>query len=371
MELILFDGKDCISAIDDLEKDGSIHETQRRVALLESALWALGGNARGRNTSSGDYRASKPCRTSLILTGQDTCLKKSGVARMLILDVPQLMSTEHKKDYLTVAGWGSSGVLNQFMASWLNTMAKGVDDLKADLKESIGQLMGSLGATGHARTNSSLASLLGVWPLILKWAQEEGAITSSEAEAYWSRVYNGCLVLTDSASAEVESTDPVNIFLQLPSLLRTKVCHLTDCRTSMAPTKMPEVFGWVDGRPCGQALGYVDLPSRKIYLEETAFNFINSKLGMGHDWITLKKLLNQRGLLAKKAVGGDGGLKAYIPGNHGRGYCISMDSFKDWSGPEWDQLTKELIEQVAKVESFPKEFGQRQEMLRGTLENPS
>jgi len=34
-------------------------------------------------------------------------------------------------------------------------------------------------------------------------------------------------------------------------------------------------------------------------------------------------------------------------------------------------LTKELIEQVAKVESFPKEFGQRQEMLRGTLENPS
>ena len=370
LELILFDGKDCISAIDDLEKDDSVIETQKRVALLESALWALGGNARGRNTSSGDYRASKPCRTSLILTGQDTCLKKSGVARMLILDVPHLMSPEHKNGYLTVAGWGSSGVLNQFMASWLNSMAKGVDALKADLKESINRLMGTLGATGHARTNSSLATLLGVWPLILKWAQEEGAITSEEFENYWSRVYNGCLVLSDSSSAEVESTDPVSKFLQLPGLLRTRVCHLTDCRTSMAPVKMPETFGWLDGRPCGQAIGYIDLPNRKIYLEETAFNFINSKLGMGHEWKTFKKQLDKRGLLAEKGVGGDGGLKCAIPGNNGRGYCLSMDSFKDWSGPEWDLLAAELSNQAKQVESYHMEAEQREAMLRGTFNIP-
>lgn len=375
--LILFDGKDCVTAIDDFEKDDSPQVTQKRVTLLEGALWALGGSSKGRNTSSGDYRATKPCRTSLILTGQDTCLKKSGVVRMLILDVPPLMSNERRDDYLTVAGWGKSGVLNQFMASWLHTMAKGVDVLKAELKDSIGRRkdsierhLDSIGCVGHARTNSSIADILGVWPLVLKWAQEEGAITLEESEAYWARAYKGCLDLLTANSDDVESTDPVNIFLQLPGLLRSKVCHLTECSTSGSPMKMPEAFGWVDGRPCGPHIAYIDLPARKIYLEEVAFKFIDSKLNVGHEWKTFKKLLDKRGLLIDKGVGGDGGLKCAIPGNHGRGYCISMDSFKDWSGPEWDQLNTELKAALAGSAAYRLQAQKQRELHQALSQSP-
>ena len=345
--LILFDGKDCLTAIDDFEKDDSPQVTQKRVTLLEGALWALGGTSKGRNTSTGEYRTSKPCRTSLVLTGQDTCLKKSGVVRMLIVDVPPLMESGRRENYLEVAGWGQAGVLNDFMGCWLQHMAAHRQELLTVLSNATKNVLEKLTSVGHARANTSLASILAVWVPILAWAVQEGAITEDESSEFRERIFKGCINLQESTSEEVDATDPVNNFLKLPSLLRSQACHLTDCRTGSFPVLSWGNFGWsAMDRACGPNVGYINLCTRKIYLEETAFSSIlDTKLHIGHEWRTFKKLLNERGLLIDKAA--DGGLKSHIPGNHGRGYCISMDSFKDWTGPDWDQIQKDLLAREA------------------------
>jgi hypothetical protein len=265
--LILFDGKDCLTAIDDFEKDDSPQVTQKRVTLLEGALWALGGTSKGRNTSTGEYRSSKPCRTSLVLTGQDTCLKKSGVVRMLIVDVPPLMESGRRENYLEVAGWGQSGVLNDFMGCWLQNMAAHRQELLITLSNATKDVLEKLTSVGHARANSSLASILAVWVPILAWAVQEGAITEDESTKFWERIFKGCINLQESTSEEVDATDPVNNFLKLPSLLRSQACHLTDCRTGSFPVLSWSNFGWsaID-RACGPNIGYINLYTRKIYL---------------------------------------------------------------------------------------------------------
>ena len=156
-----------------------------------------------------------------------------------------------------------------------------------------------------------MANLAVGFKYFLAFVQEVGAVDQDQAEKLWQRC---CGALGDAAAAQQEQqadSDPVNRFLELlGAAISSGRAHLSDGKGE-AP-KLATAWGWrevgagdytrMDLRPLGERVGWLD--GGEIYLQADAAYAVVQRLARDEgDNIpvtlpTLKKRLNERGLLA-------------------------------------------------------------------------
>lgn len=300
-----FLAKDALMVVDDFAPSGSAVDVARLHATADRLLRNQGnGSGRGRMNADGTLRPARPPRGLILSTGEDVPRGQSLRARMLILEVGRETVNfaalgEHQR---AAAGGAYAAALSGFL-QWL---AVDFDARQARLKARIMELRGHAGASRqHKRTPALVADLAAGWELLLRYAQESGAITEAEYQNLWQRGWQALGAAADAQTAHQTASDPVSRFLELLSgALHGGIAHVAAIDGG-CPAH-PRAWGWrYDGfnewRPLGARIGW--LSGDDLYLlPDGSFDAAQRAAGNAGDGLTigaktLSKRLHERGRL--------------------------------------------------------------------------
>jgi len=212
-----------------------------------------------------------------------------------------------------------AGVYAQALAGFVQRLARRYEQLQKDLQpETTRRRKTAPGAVTHRRIPTIIANLrvgLDYW---LKYAEDSGALTKSEADTLWKR---GLTALDEAAKTQMQHQDASEPTERFMELLRAAIvsgrAHIAG--PDGEPPKNPEGWGWrsivigadeparVEWRSFGDRIGWVD--GRDLYLEPEASYAVAQRLARdGGDSITigsktLHKRLHEKGLLTTTEAG--------------------------------------------------------------------
>jgi hypothetical protein len=312
-EALAFACKDALLTVDDFCPSGNSADQQRYHREADRLLRAQGNSAgRQRCRPDGSTRPPRQPRGLILSTGEDTPRGQSLQARLLIIeiakgDIDRVRLTACQKD-------AAAGFYAQAMAAFLQWLAPQYAEILAERKQVVAKLRDEvLRESGlHARTPGIVAELLYAWRLWLRFAQEAGAITSSEQDKLDRE---GKAALCEAAKAQAihqEQSEPTGHFLRLLSAcISSGTAHIANTK-GHEPTS-PVSWGWRweedqrDGengvwRPQGRRVGWLD--GDNLYLEPEAAYAEAQRLaatkgeGLAVTSVTLWKRFKDKNLLA-------------------------------------------------------------------------
>lgn len=305
LELQAFLAKDTLMVVDDFAPSGSAIDVARLHATAEGLLRNQGnGSGRGRMNADGTLRSARPPRGMTLSTGEDVPRGQSLRARMLILEVGR-----ETVDFDALSNHqraGANGAYAAAMTGFLQWLAVDFDGRQAILKARVAELRGHAWASRqHKRTPALIADLAAGWEVLLRYAQESGAITAAEYQNLWQRGWHALGEAAAAQTAHQTARDPVARYLELlGSALGSGIAHVESTEGSF-PTP-PRAWGWRRGatnewRPLGSRIGWVS--DDDLYLlSDGAFDAAQRAAGAGGEGLTigaktLSRRLHERGLL--------------------------------------------------------------------------
>jgi hypothetical protein len=246
LEKIAHMAKDALLCVDDANQ--SVADINKK---MERVLRAQGnGTGRSRMTAEMKSQRSFPPRSLIISTGEDLPEGHSCRARVLLVESHSIISTDGNNDLLDyLQGQVAAGTMAESMAGWVQWMAPKIDAIKEQWNNSLIQMRKSL-ATGvleaHGRSVDAISELLMTGQMLLAYAEERGAISPEELNAYMLRFNLAFNSIAQNQKVEQKAEDPSYKFLlMLPDILAAGLCHITDIRGD-APEewKTCEMFGF-------------------------------------------------------------------------------------------------------------------------------
>lgn len=275
LEVLTFAAKDAVLCVDDFAPDGTKQDQARLQGVVAHVLRSVGnGSSRDRCNDSATLRPSRPPRGLVISSGEDLPAGHSIRARVLILETEPGMV---RWDAITqLQAQARAGTLAAALAGYLRWLAPQVEALPQALAVRLGELRGTFQAS-HRRTTDQAAQLLIGGEFFLRFAQEAGALTPSEAEALKARFQRSLGAVAESQAEAQAASDPVGRFLELlPALFLSGRAHLEG--TQQREPVHAERLGWFpepgtapdELRPKGRCIGWEDAGNGVLYLEPSA-----------------------------------------------------------------------------------------------------
>jgi Toprim domain len=316
LEKKAFLAKDAVLVVDDFAPTGTTADVQRLHRDADRLFRAAGNRAgRARMRADGGSRPTYYPRGLIISTGEDIPSGQSLRARLLVLELtPGQIPADRLSAMQTAA---ASGIFAAAMAAYLRWLAPRIDDLKETLPQRQRMLRDTLAqGIDHRRTPDIAASLTLSWETFLRFAEEAGAISRTDADALLSRVRAS---VTDSAEvqrAHQADEEPARRFLALlGAAISSGRAHLADADTGTQPENASS-WGWQLAsvgsghdlrevwRPNGERLGWIR--DGDLLLEPEAAFAVAQKLARDQGTSiavkqrTLWKRLAEQGLLASR-----------------------------------------------------------------------
>ena len=312
LERAAFDFKDAPLIIDDFAPSGTQIEVSRLHATADRAFRGAGNRGgRGRMNADGSLRTDYPPRGVLIGTGEDAPRGQSLRSRMMMLDVaPGDVSRERLTTAQDVA---RRGVFAGLMGRFIQHLAGQFDALAVSLPAELARHRErAYQDAAHARTPDAVAHLAVGWSSFLRFAAAVGAVTETEAQATFARVW---AALGDAAAQQMShqaSEEPAKRFIDLlRSALAGGFAHVADPNGETPHPFAP--WGWRhvlvgageyerhDWKESGTRVGWVDGDDLYLDLEAalTATQRVGQATGSGVaiGAKTLAKRLQQRGFV--------------------------------------------------------------------------
>jgi hypothetical protein len=307
IEALTFHAKDALIVIDDFAPQGNVADVARYHAAADRVFRAAGNRAgRGRLDSNARLREPKPPRSLILSTGEDIPRGHSVQARLLILELSKGLIDP---DALTNCQEDArSGLYSEAMGAFVRWIAGGYAEKQRGLERRATELRNMMASTAtHARTPDLIANLQAAFEFYLQFAEESGAISNSERQAFLKRCWDALLEAAAAQAKYQSEAEPATRFVAvIRGCLASGKAHLAS-RHGTAPEWSPESCGWrVDGTkgmsPLGDCIGWID--AEGVYLEPSATYRCVQAFGRdGGDMLpisaqVLKKRLREKGLLA-------------------------------------------------------------------------
>jgi hypothetical protein len=243
LEGLCFAAKDAPVVIDDFAPTGTIADRQRLQATAER-LFRAQGNASGRLRMRADLtlRPQRPPRGMIISTGEDVPGGQSLRARILVLE---LTREEIDAAALTKAQEaGSVGLYALAMGAYVRWLAGQLDKVRKLKKSKLLEYRTRANYEGaHAKTPGLVADLFFGWEMFIRFAQESGAVTQTEAKV---QIERGWVSLCEAGATQAKqqaSQEPTRRFIELiSSAISSGTAYLADM-SGDAP-QHPESSGW-------------------------------------------------------------------------------------------------------------------------------
>ncbi len=322
LEVLAFTAKDMLLVVDDFCPTGSQYDVARWHQKADRVLRAQGNQSgRGRLRSDSTLQPTKPPRGIILSTGEDTPRGQSLRARLTAIDVGP---DDVDWDALTRSqADAADGKLAQVMSGYVEWLAPRFDGIRGDFSKEIAELREEATKDGqHKRTPTTTANLAIGLRHFLDFAQELGAIDADEKSELWARFWKALGEVAEEQGGHLTASEPTDRFLELfSSAISSGKAHLAgpDGEAPKKKGELPYPLGWgwrqqdrqeplgVGCKPSGDRVGWVD--GEDVYLDPTAaFQAAQRMVGPGGDGLTvneqtLRKRLNEKGLLASKDSG--------------------------------------------------------------------
>ena len=341
LEVLTFAAKDAVLCVDDFAPDGSKQDQARLQGVMAHIFRSVGnGSSRDRCNDSATLRPSRAPRGLVISSGEDLPAGHSIRARVLILETePEMMDWDQVTKMQAKA---KTGALASAMAGYLRWLAPQVDALPRGLGDRLGELRSTFQAS-HKRTTDQAVQLFTGGEYFLRFAQEVGALSSSQAAALDARFREALGAVAEFQAEAQAAADPVRRFLELlPALFLSGRAHLEG--TEAREPEHSERLGWCrePGAPPdelrpnkGRCIGWEDAGNKVLYLEPSAcFAEVQRLAGEEGDSLpvgkqTLWKRLREKGLIEIEEASR---LTKTVPGRgHGRGIALKASAI--WAPP--------------------------------------
>ncbi|MCA9420452.1 MAG: DUF3854 domain-containing protein [Nitrospira sp.] len=306
LELAAFYAKDALMVVDDFCPIGNARSQDSLHASAERLFRGQGNrSARQRLGKDCTLRAGRPPRGLILSTGEDIPRGHSLRARMLIIeigpgDVDLSVVTQCQQD-------AAQGLYARAMAGYLQWLAQDIRSHQARRIDEISRLRTNLqGEDQHKRTTTIVAELLYGLDHFLHFAENAGALTTTERNAlYFDRAQPILTHIGTQQQPFQQNSDPVDLFLEcLKAAMASGMAHIADTDGQEPPS--PQVCGWRHDshgyHGLGQRIGWTD--GDNLYLEPTvSYGVANtlaqrSQMSLTVTSQTLWKRLKERELLA-------------------------------------------------------------------------
>ncbi|MFN8474902.1 MAG: hypothetical protein U0822_22130 [Anaerolineae bacterium] len=264
LEGLAFAAKDMLLVIDDFVPTGNSADVQRAHREADRIFRGQGNMAgRQRMRPDGTLRPPRPPRGLIVSTGEEIPRGQSLRARVLVVelgpsDLDWTRLTSCQKD-------AASGLYAQALAGFVRWLAARYETLRRTLRASIDELRQQAAASGsHRRTPEIIANLALGLRLFLNYAAEIGAITASEADAFYERGWGALGKAAKAQSLHQVEQEPTRRFLELLAAAISRGTAHVASRDGSAPPDSA-AWGWRDGDPRGPRIGWVD--GEQLFLE--------------------------------------------------------------------------------------------------------
>jgi hypothetical protein len=229
-------------------------------------------------------------------------------ARLLILELSKGAINSDKLTECQKAA--AEGCYARAMAGFVQWIAGHYDEVQKEFEQRQAEFRArALGNASHARTPEIVASLQAAFDIYLEFAEQSGAVESSERQILSARSWDA---LAEAAKAQIRHqapSEPTERFISsLRSCLSSGRAYLAS-RSGAEPDQSPENCGWRrdsrdnnEWRPLGECVGWTEGPD--IFLQPSAAYRIVQAAGRDTgDGVpvteqTLRKRLREKGLLA-------------------------------------------------------------------------
>ena len=359
LEAILFHGKDVLVVVDDLS------DVQRQHAQAERVFRGQGnqsGRSRMRRDSS--LQPTRSPRGLAVSTGEDVPRGRSLRARFITVKMgPRDLVWAKIERAQEDAAAGRYAEAMAAYVSWLarRTSRERAEDLRRRVSEY--RTKASQSIAGHRRVPDITAHLMAGFQSFLLYAVEVGAVTRSGATTLGARAWQALGTVAAAQSPLQDAADPVTRFLELiQAALVAGRAHLTGMNGSTPwvpdpaePADLPaRMFGWRDGKPLGDAIGWAD--GDGLYLEpEAAFAVAQRLARDGNETLaigtsTLGERFSDRGLLRSKNPGRHT-LRKRLGGSSHHVWHLALATLQVDEPGHWDALTPDPGDEAPESEA--------------------
>ncbi|MFC3833350.1 MULTISPECIES: hypothetical protein [Deinococcus] len=270
--LSAFSAADVLFVIDDYKPAGSglaMAKAQGEVGRIIAAVGEGGGRMRG--ATDGSVRGGEYPRGVVMITGELSVARLSDVARTVTVEIDEpLITPRTSAAYREAQRLAANGLYAAAMSAYIAWIARHKEALYGrayirDIRDPLRWLFEA--SRAHNRTPDNIADLAGAWRVYLTFACEAGAVSATEAQAYWRRVVAALREMSTDQATHLSESDPVRSTLRIiQTLLLTQRIYLADADTGQAPTD-PGKYGWqpsADGsdsqpNPRASLAGYVEV----------------------------------------------------------------------------------------------------------------
>lgn len=338
-----------ILIIDDFVAIDDRHRAQLEASAERIMRGAANHQGRARLRPDGSQRPVRPARALVISTGEDTPGQgtQSQRARVLLVDLapedapvgpqanPSRTSALSASQALANSGIMAGGLASYvvMLASWIDTV--GIDTVRQQIERAERQ-QATIWANSstHARTAPAVAALAVGWEYWINWAESIGALAAAQAEDIRTQVHEDLETLMAAQATHLKAADPADRWRDLLiSAFRSGKCHVAwRVPPSVGGSTPGEAWGWRDGEPKGDRIGWLDKDGG--YLLPEATHAVISRLGKetGSGWPLSQqqtwKLLRERGWLLR-ADAGRFTHKITVEGDNPRVIHIPLDLLTD------------------------------------------
>ena len=313
LEALAFVAKDAILVIDDFCPSGSMSDVQRMHREADRLFRAQGNSSgRGRLSSDGTIRSTKPPRGLVLSTGEDVPRGQSLRARMFVIEVgPGDVDFE----ILTQAqAMAAEGLFAAAMAGYLRWVAANHGMITAELKMQLPEIRAEATRAGdHRRTPGIVANLYFGLCMYLEFALEVGAINAKFKKDLLESAWKTLGRVAGEQGEQQKAAEPVQRFFDLlRAAITAGEAHVAS-PSGHEPSSNPEAWGWreqtfgtgenerTDWRPERLRVGWV--VDDDLYLDrDAAYSACQRMVGPNGDGLTiaahtLVKRLHERRLL--------------------------------------------------------------------------
>jgi hypothetical protein len=290
LEAIAFAAKDAVLVVDEFTAADARHaqELQRAGERLFRSQANRAGRQRMRPDAS--LRLPKPPRGLILSTGEDGPRGQSLQARMLLIDV-EPGAIDFAK--LTICQEDAlAGYYSQALAAFIQWLAPHYHEIQTHWQAELAELRQAAAQDRqHRRTAGNIASLALGWRYFLIFAQQVGALTEEQAQAWWKRAWETLQHLAGTQDLHQAEAEPAQRFLDLlQDALASGRAHLKQ-------------MGMLDSVECkGERIGWIE--GDRVYLLPDVAYAVAKRLGVesGNELTvtapTLHKRLHEKGLIA-------------------------------------------------------------------------
>jgi hypothetical protein len=213
-------------------------------------------------TADAKLRASKPPRSLILSTGEETPNGHSVRARLLVLN---LSNNQVKQPLLTkLQQDAEAGVFNKALDGFVRYLAQDYAGRLTAFDTRYRELRTEFSGTGHARTASIAADLQAAFELMLKYYVDSGLLSPQGAQHQSKAGHKASTVAVARQEDQQQDEEPTTKFF---SLLRTgfstNIAHVS-ARDGTSPDN-PEAWGWKkwdqlkdDWEPKGICVAYIE-----------------------------------------------------------------------------------------------------------------